>query len=179
VADVVHSLGHSTRTGGELLALLAAAGVRRVADVRRFPGSRRHPQFVGPALARSLGEAGIEWLWLGETLGGRVPETVPPEASPNGAWTEPAFRRYADWMATPAFAAGLARLEAAAREAPTAILCAERPWWRCHRRLLADALVVRGWRVLHGMEPGEAPRPHALSEWARLEGGRLVYPALV
>jgi uncharacterized protein (DUF488 family) len=176
----IWSVGHSTRPADELLALLAEAGVRAVADVRRFPASRRHPQHARAALERALAEAGVAYVWLGEGLGGRVAESVPPERSPNGAWAEPAFRRYADAMSTPAFQAAFAELESLAATQPTAFLCAERPWWRCHRRLLADLCVTRGWRVLHLLDVGRPASEHALCEWARLgPDGRLSYPALV
>jgi uncharacterized protein (DUF488 family) len=176
---VVFSVGHSTRTGDELVALLREAGVGAVADVRRFPASRRHPQFRREALEAALPACGIRYGWLGEGLGGRQPARVPAERSPNAAWTEPAFRRYADAMATPAFQHAFAALERLAAEVPTAVMCAERPWWRCHRRLLADLLVARGHRVVHLLEPGRASE-HALSGWARVgEDGSLSYPALV
>jgi uncharacterized protein (DUF488 family) len=177
-APAVFSVGHGSRSLAELLGVLRGAGVAAIADVRRFPHSRRHPQHDGAALARGLGEAGIAYHWLGEGLGGRVPESVPPGRSPNTAWREPAFRRYADYMATPRFREAFATLEALARAQPTAVMCAERLWWQCHRRLLADALAVRGWRVLHLLEPGKTT-PHELTPWARVEDGALVYPALL
>lgn len=175
---VLHTLGHSTRSTAELLELLAAADVRTLADVRRFPASRRHPQLGRAALEASLGAAGLGYAWLGESLGGRQPERLPPDRSPNAGWTQPAFRRYADAMETPAFRMGLERLEALARAAPTALMCAERPWWKCHRRLLADVLVARGWRVVHWMEPDRSS-DHALTPFARVEGERVTYPALL
>ena len=98
--------GHGSRSADELVSMLSEAGVGAVADVRRFPHSRRHPQHDGRALAASLAAAGIRYEWLGEGLGGRVPETLPPGRSPNGAWREPAFRRYADYMASAPFERG-------------------------------------------------------------------------
>lgn len=175
----VFSVGHSTRSAEELARLLQGAGVQRLVDVRRHPGSRRHPQHARDALAASLPAAGIDYRWLGEGLGGRQPETLPPERSPNRAWSEPAFRRYADAMATPGFRAAFAELEARAAERPTAVMCAEKLWWRCHRRLLADLLVVRGWRVVHLLEPGRS-QEHTLSGWARVSPeGELTYPGLL
>ncbi len=170
--------GHSTRSAEELLALLERAGVRCLADVRRFPSSRRHPQHERRALERTLGSARIDYVWLGESLGGRRGETVPASASPNQAWRIAAFRNYADAIYTPAFQAGLGELERLARASPTCVMCAERLWWQCHRRLIADLFVVCGWRVLHLLEPGRG-EPHALSEFARVDAaGRLSYPAL-
>jgi uncharacterized protein (DUF488 family) len=174
----IYSAGHSTRSAEELVELLDDACVRTLADVRRFPSSRRHPQFEKDALDEWLGYNRIRYVWLGESLGGRRAEVVPVEKSANRAWTEAAFRHYADAMATPEFQAGFGELEALARETPTAFLCAERLWWQCHRRLLADLLVVRGWTVVHLLEPGKASE-HALSEWARVQDGVLTYPALL
>jgi uncharacterized protein (DUF488 family) len=162
-------VGHSTRERGELAALLHEHGVRTVADVRRFPRSRRHPQFDAGALAAWLPEEGIAYVPLPE-LGGRrsrVPE------SPNGGWEHPAFQAYADWMAGPEFAAGIARLEALA--AP-AVMCAEAQWWRCHRRLVADALVVRGHPVGHIIGAGRE-FAHELTPFAVVNGTRITYPA--
>jgi uncharacterized protein (DUF488 family) len=174
----VFTIGHGSRTAEEFVALAAGAGIERIADVRRFPHSRRHPQHDRAALERTLREAGIGYVWFGNELGGRMPETVPPEHSRNGAWREPAFRRYADAMSAPPFRVALGHLESLAREAPTALLCAERLWWQCHRRLLADLLHVRGWRVLHVLAAGKT-MPHELTPWARAEGDTVTYPALL
>ena len=175
---VIYTVGHSTRSADELLALLQDAGVRELVDVRRFPASRRHPQHNRGALEGSLAAAGIAYRFLGESLGGRVPQRVPTAASRNNGWNVPAFRYYADAMPAPEFQGGLARLEADARQRPTAVLCAERLWWQCHRRLIADALTVRGWTVVHLLEPGKS-QEHRLTEFARVEDGALIYPALV
>jgi len=169
----VFTLGHSTRSAEELIALLQEAGVELLVDVRRFPGSRRHPQFGREALAAALAAAGIEYRHAPD-LGGR---RSPRPDSPNTAWRVAAFRGYADYMDSPEFQAALSRLAAAAAERPTAILCAEAVPWRCHRRLIADALVARGVPVVHLLAPGRR-EPHALHPDARpLPGGRLVYPA--
>src|SRR5579871_6513066 len=164
----VYTVGHSTRTLPDFLALLAAYGVAGVADVRSFPASRRHPHFARPA----LGRAGIRYDWLRE-LGGR--RRARP-GSPHTAWRVAGFRGYADHMDTPEFRAGLARLLGFAAERPTAVLCAEAVPWRCHRQLLADALVVRGLEVVHLLAP-DAVRRHTLSPLARVEGERLIYDA--
>jgi uncharacterized protein (DUF488 family) len=174
----IYTAGHSTRTLDELAALLESAGVKALADIRRFPSSRRHPQHNRGELERGLASRGIEYEWLGEELGGRRGQLVPLEQSPNRAWQTPAFRNYADAMATPAFLAAVERLEALALRVPTVFLCAEKLWWQCHRRLLADLMVARGWRVVHLLESGRS-QDHRLSEWARVEDGAVRYPALV
>jgi uncharacterized protein (DUF488 family) len=175
---LVLTVGHSTRTLDELVAALRAGGALRVADVRRFPGSRRHPQHERAALERGLADHGIDYVWLGESLGGRRGESVPVERSPNRAWRIAAFRHYADAMSTPEFLAGVDELERLAHDRRTALLCAERLWWQCHRRLIADFLVVRGWRVVHVVDESKTME-HELSEFARVEDGRLTYPALL
>ncbi len=166
---VLYTVGHSTRSQQELLELIA--GVTVLADVRSFPNSRRHPQFNREELQRWLPAAGIQYVHLPE-LGGR---RQPQADSPNGAWRERGFRGYADHMGSPQFARGIEQLQALARERPTAIMCAEAPWWRCHRRLVADWLVAHGWEVQH-LGTG-APAKHELSEFAhRKPNGRLTYP---
>ena len=177
-AGVVHTAGHGTRTAEELSTLLREAAIGVVADVRSFPGSRRNPQHARAELERWLPLAGIRYVWLGRSLGGRRKAIRRPDDSSNTAWLEPAFRNYADYLGTAEGAAGVVELEALARETPTAILCAERLFWRCHRRIIADALCVRGWRVVHLVEPGKA-REHTLTAWARVTDGVLTYPALV
>ena len=167
------TVGHSTRSIDELIGLLEAAEVERLVDVRRFPGSRRHPQFAREALAAALGERGIDYVHEPALGGFRRP--LPD--SPNGGWEQTAFQGYADHMATPEFAAALAQLEREATERPTAIMCAEAQWWRCHRRLIADALTVRGWRVLH-LGLGAEPVAHELTPFAVLhDDGSLTYPS--
>ncbi len=146
--------------------------------MRRFPSSRRHPQHDRGALERTLQAANIRYAWLGTALGGRVPQSLPAERSPNRAWTVEGFRNYADGMVRPEFAAAIEKLELLAREVPTALLCAERLWWKCHRRLLADLFVIRGWRVVHLLEPGKAT-DHELAGWARVRDGVLCYPGLL
>lgn len=154
------------------MTLLTDAGVTLVADVRAFPSSRRHPQFNRGALAAWLGTAGISYQHL-SGLGGR---RAPAPGSPNGAWQEAAFQGYADHMRSQEFQLALARLEAAAGESPTAIMCAEAVWWRCHRRLIADALVVRGWRVEH-LGIGDGRAVHELPPFAVVDtSGALKYP---
>ena len=141
-------------------------------DVRRYPRSRRVPQFNLEALSESLPERGIEYLHTDE-LGGRrrpLPDSV------NDGWENDQFRGYADHMASAEFRGALERLEELARARATAIMCAEAPWFRCHRRLVSDALLVRGWRVLHIGSDGRVSE-HELTPFAVVSGDRLTYPA--
>ncbi len=142
-------------------------------DVRTAPRSRRTPQFNAEALAESLPPAGIGYLHLPELGGWRSPDAGREE---NAGWRNRSFRGYADHMSSAEFAAGLDRLSAVARERPTAIMCAEAAWWRCHRRLVSDALVARGWRVCHVGADGRLAE-HELTEFAVVgEDGGLRYP---
>jgi len=168
----IYTIGHSTRSADELLALLAEADVKLVVDVRAFPSSRRHPQFNQGALPAWLRDAAIDYVHM-PRLGGR---RVPALASRNGGWRERAFRGYADYMGSAEFQSALGKLETAARTLASAIMCAEAVWWRCHRRLIADALVVRGWRVEHlGVATTRAR--HELPSFAVVEpGGAITYP---
>ena len=169
---VLYTVGHSTRSLDELCALLACAGVSALVDVRSAPGSRRHPQFAACALTASLPSRGIAYVHEPRLGGFRRPRAD----SANRGWEQPAFRGYADHMAGEQFATALAELESIARESSTCVMCAEAQWWRCHRRLLADALVVRGWRVLH-LGLGAQPAVHELTSFALVEDGRaLTYP---
>jgi uncharacterized protein (DUF488 family) len=168
---VIHTIGHSTRELAELLALLRAHGIRRLVDVRRYPGSRRHPHFAGDALAAALRTDGLQYRHEPD-LGGR---RTGRRDSLHTAWRSAGFRAYADHMDTPAFGAALERLLELGSAAPVAMLCAEALPWRCHRQLIADALVVRGVEVRHILGAGPAER-HALHPSAEVQGdGRLLY----
>jgi len=168
----VYTVGHSTRTAEEMLVLLREAAIELLVDVRAFPGSRRHPQFDRDALERWLPAAGIGYRHSRD-LGGR---RSPTPGSPNGGWRDPAFQGYADHMRSPELRRALADLETQAHGAPTTIMCAEAVWWRCHRRLISDALVARGWRVEH-LGIGDGPAVHELTEFAVVEpDGSLSYP---
>src|SRR5690242_18199733 len=134
----VFTIGHSTHPLDVFVALLNRNGVTRITDVRRTPASRRHPQFNRETLGEDLARDGIDYRHL-PALGGR--RRARPD-SPNGGWEHPAFRGYADYAQTEAFGAGLAELCALAEERPTAVMCAESLWWRCHRRLIADRLTA-------------------------------------
>jgi uncharacterized protein (DUF488 family) len=170
---VIYTIGHSTRAFSQFLDLLQAHGVTQLGDVRRYPASRRHPQFAQEALARALAEVGIAYRHEAD-LGGR---RAARRDSLNTAWRSPAFRGYADYMETAPFQEALARLIAEASTQPTAILCAEAVPWRCHRQLIADALVARGEMVGHILDPARL-EPHRLSAHAQIVGGTLLrYPA--
>ncbi|HJQ85062.1 MAG TPA: DUF488 domain-containing protein [Candidatus Binatia bacterium] len=169
-AVIVHTIGHSTLALPDFLAVLAAHDVRTIADVRRYPASRRHPHFAREALAAALADAGRGYVWL-PGLGGR--RRSRPDSIHVG-WRSDAFRAYADHMDTPEFRAELERLLALAAERPTAILCAEVVPWRCHRQLIADALVARGIVVRHLLGARTA-EPHRLTGFARIDGDRVVY----
>jgi len=166
----VFTVGHGTRSVDAFLALLRSAGIRRVVDVRTAPGSRKHPQFGRDALAASLDDAGLAYVWRKELGGWRKPR---PD-SRHLALTSPGFRGYADHMETPEFRQTLAWLVETSRATPTAVMCAESLWWRCHRRMLADALVVAGCEVRHVMEGGRVV-PHRPSPSLRVDGTDLVY----
>jgi uncharacterized protein (DUF488 family) len=174
-AGQVFSVGHSTRTSEELIEILREAGVAALADVRAIPRSARHPQFNDDRLARTLADAGIEYHHLPD-LGGR---RRPPKTGPsrNTLWKVEAFRNYADYAETPAFAAALAGLERLARKSPTAYMCAEAVWWRCHRRLITDYLLARGWEVIHLLGRGQRG-PASLTPGAIVgPDGAIAYPA--
>lgn len=171
-AGVVYTIGHSTRPIEELIDLLEAAGVRQLVDVRTVPRSRRNPQFESPALAEALAEHGITYVHERDLGGFRrpLPDSI------NRGWEQPAFRGYADYMQSPEFGAALERLVALADDRSTSIMCAEAQWWRCHRRLVSDALVIREWQVLH-LGLGAKPVSHDLTPFAVVGPGHsLSYP---
>ena len=171
----IYTVGHSTRTIEQFIHLFHRHSIEALADVRRFPRSRRHPHFNDEALAVSLPEAGIEYVPL-SALGGRR-RPLPAEESPNHGWKVEGFRGYADFMLTDPFIESLKQLEDRAARMPTAIMCAEAVYWHCHRRLISDALLVRGWEVLHIGSGGSGDlRPHALPDFAKVEGTHITYP---
>jgi uncharacterized protein (DUF488 family) len=162
------TIGHSTRGFDEFLALLADHEVTRLADIRRYPGSRRYPHFSKDSLQMTLPENGIEYVHFVE-LGGR---RKPLPDSPNSALRNEQFRAYADYMGTAEFQQAVDRLLASDRI--TAYMCAEAVPWRCHRNLLSDELLRRGVAVFHIIGPGAA-KPHELSKIATIEGDRVIY----
>jgi uncharacterized protein (DUF488 family) len=162
---VIRTIGHGTRTTDELAALLSSAGVATLIDVRRYPKGRRQPHLSRERLAIDLPERGLAYEWWGEALGGR--RSLTGATMPGRGWRQPTFAAYSAYTASPVFREALAELErrATAGEA-LAIMCAETVWWRCHRRLIADALTLDGFVVEHVIDrvPG---RPHRLSEPSR------------
>jgi len=166
----VHTVGHSTRALEIFVALLKVHAIQLIVDVRRWPASRRYPHFSREALAPSLNSNGVDYLWRGDLGGFRKPS---PE-SPNTAWRVGAFRAYADFMLTQEFEPIIRAVENTATTQRIAPMCAEAVPWRCHRQLLADAFLVRGWSVRHIMDDG--CHEHSLPAFATVkEGTRILY----
>lgn len=169
-ATTVWTIGHSTRTIDEFLALLAEYGIETVVDVRSFPGSRKYPQYGKDNLEAALHDHGVAYMWF-QILGGR--RRTSPE-SPNTVWRNTSFRGYADYMETPDFAKGLDALLDVAQQSRVALMCAEAVWWRCHRSMISDALCVLGINVMHIMSHGHAV-VHPMTAPARVKDGKLCY----
>ena len=169
VTDIVHTIGHSTRTIEGFVGLLKAHRIELLVDVRRWPASRRYPHFHREALATSLDGQAVEYLWRGDLGGFRKPR---PD-SQNTAWKAGAFRAYADFMLTPEFEQIMNEMEELSAGRRIALMCAEAVPWRCHRQLLADAFSVRGWTVRHILQ--DCCREHKLPPFARAEGTRIYY----
>jgi uncharacterized protein (DUF488 family) len=170
----LYTVGHSIHKADAFLQLLQASGIGQLADVRLIPKSARHPHFAQERLAPLLESNGISYRHFPD-LGGR---RKPRPDSVNTAWRVDAFRGYADHMHTDSFRRSLEQLQEFAGATKTVIMCAEAVWWQCHRRLLADALLVRGVPVVHIL-PGAAPKAHELSEFAREHEGEVIYPGLL
>jgi uncharacterized protein (DUF488 family) len=170
-APTLWTVGHSTRPLEDFIGLLHAQAIALLVDVRITPYSRRHPQFNTDALKQTLEAAGIAYRHF-PVLGGRrksLPDSI------NLGWKNASFRGYADYMQTAEFWRGLDELMACGRSGPTAVMCAEAVPWRCHRSLIADALVANGWEVRHILGQGQA-KPHELTRFAQAHKGRLTYP---
>jgi uncharacterized protein (DUF488 family) len=171
----IFTIGHSTRTISEFVALLQEAGVDLVVDVRSIPRSRTNPQFNRDSLPEALAAWQIGYQHIAE-LGGRRGKAPGLPQSPNGYWRVRGFRNYADYALTPAFADGLAQLLALAKQRSCAIMCSEAVWWRCHRRIITDYLLVAGVPVLHILAPGHI-EPASLTPGAvTSEDGVVLYP---
>lgn len=168
--DRLFTVGHSNLTVEGFLGLIRSCGVRAIADIRRFPGSRTHPHFGRDPLAAWLAADAVRYVWM-EGLGGRRKART-GHVSRNGGLTSESFRHYADYMETDAFRAPAAHLIEFGREQPTAVMCAEKLFWRCHRRLLSDYLTAQGVEVVHLVDTGRTV-PHTLTPGAVItpEGG--------
>jgi uncharacterized protein (DUF488 family) len=164
------TIGHSVRPWEEFVAMLAAARIETLVDVRRFAGSRRNPQFSGEAMGAALTKEGIDYVPMPD-LGGRR-ETRGD--SSNLAWRNAAFRGYADYMETSPYRAAHDRLAELARNKRAAVMCAEAIWWQCHRSLISDDFKASGWEVIHLLSPGRE-QEHPYTSAARIVEGRLDY----
>jgi uncharacterized protein (DUF488 family) len=168
----VYTIGHSTFALDRFIKLLHAHGIEILADVRTLPGSTRNPQFNQAVLKRALKKEHIQYRWFKDLGGLRSTRDL---SEINSAWRVKAFHAYADYMQTPQFRSALSKLETLARKRPVAYMCAEGQWTRCHRRLISDALVVRGWDVRHITSAVRA-QPHQLTEFAHVERKLVTYP---
>jgi uncharacterized protein (DUF488 family) len=170
-APVVFTVGHSTRSVAELVAILRAHGVERLVDVRTIPRSRHNPQFNRETLSKALRNRRLSYRHM-KALGGlrhARPDSI------NTGWRNASFRGFADYMQTPSFKEALERLLRLAEQKPTAIMCAEAVPWRCHRSLIADALTARGYEVRDIMSVTSV-RPHVLMPMAKIHGQQVTYP---
>ncbi len=170
----IFTIGHSNHPLAVFLDLLKGRQIEVLADIRRFPGSRKHPHFGRENLAAALNQSGIEYRWL-ESLGGRRRRETTDGASLNTGLRDPSFRNYADFMATEQFRQGISTLLQIAAQRRTAIMCAEGLYWRCHRRLVSDYLQAIGVEVQH-IFPGGQVKPHRLTPGARIEADTVTYP---
>lgn len=168
----IWTIGHSNRQLADLLAILQSHGIQLIADVRRFPGSRRQPRFGGESLERALRDAGIGYLHFPD-LGGRRRDRLTD--SPNGGWRVESFNAYADYTHSPQFQHALNQLIEVATTTRTSLMCSEALPWRCHRRLIADSLLVRGWTVHDIFGPSRA-KQHELPPFAQIVEGHVIYP---
>jgi uncharacterized protein (DUF488 family) len=173
-SHTIWTIGHSTRSIGEFIAMLKSFQIELLVDVRHFPGSCKYPHFNKEALHQSLAEEHIRYEHI-ESLGGRRKARFD---SPNIAWKNLNLRGYADYMETPAFKTGITQLERLATERRTAYMCSEAVWWRCHRSLISDLLKVIGWRVQHIMDTGKS-QEHSFTSPARVVDGELTYTSLL
>jgi uncharacterized protein (DUF488 family) len=169
---LIYTIGHSTHSIEEFLAMLQSFNIETLADIRNFPGSKRFPHFNSDTLARSLQETGIHYQHF-KALGGR---RKPLKDSKNTGWRLAAFRGYADYMETPEFQQALTELQSVAESSTTAYMCSEAVWWSCHRSLVSDQLKNKGWKVLHIMKAGKADE-HPYTKPARIVNGVLTYPS--
>ncbi len=166
----IYTIGHSTHSGDDFIKMLQSFNIRILADIRRFPGSRKYPWFNQEALKEQLNKNGIEYVHI-EDLGGR---RKPAADSRNTLWRNDSFRGYADYMETAAFQKAVSTLEALALRQSTAYMCSEAVWWRCHRALVSDYLKARGWKVWHIMSVNKKEE-HPYTSVARITGEHVDY----
>ncbi len=170
----IYTIGHSNRSLDDFIATLSHYGISAVADVRSLPHSRANPHFNKEVLEYELPRSSVSYVWMGEGLGGfRQQELVD---SPNAAWRVKGFRNYADYALTDEFTDALSQLSAVATEQITVCMCAEVLWTRCHRRIIADYLSLRGWEVIHILNTSR-PTPHELTPFAKVNDGFITYPS--
>ncbi len=167
---LLYTIGHSTRTAEEFLELLQSFKIQVLADIRRFPGSKKFPQFNQEILREHLEAHGIQYIDI-EKLGGRRKKSSSPE---NSRWRNPSFQAYADYMKTAEFEQGAEELAEIATEKTTAIMCSEAVWWRCHRSMVADYFKAKGWEVLHIMGKNKTTE-HPYTSPAVVKDGKVYY----
>ena len=170
IRETIYTIGHSTHSIEEFIGMLQSFDIEMLADIRRFPGSRKYPQFNQENLETSLKTNGIEYIHL-ENLGGR---RKVEKNSKNNRWRNASFRGYADYMETAEFEKAIVELEKIAETKTTAYMCSEAVWWRCHRSMVSDYLKAKGWNVLHIMAKGKAEE-HPYTSPARVVGGCVLY----
>lgn len=168
--NTIYTIGHSNRELAEFLELLESNGIQIVVDVRKMPRSRANPQFNGSELAKELASVGIQYRHLESLTGFRGKGT-----KESNAWENKSFQNYANYMRTEEFQAGIKQLEEMAKKGVPAIMCSEAVWWRCHRRMIADALVAQRHKVLH-ITSKSKPSPHELTKFARVDHEQVTYP---
>jgi uncharacterized protein (DUF488 family) len=169
-----YTIGHSTRSTDELVGMLRDAGVATLVDVRTVPRSRTNPQFNQDALPATLAKSGIRYVHIPD-LGGLRARRKSEAASPNTFWDNTSFRNYADHAMGEPFRSGLKKLRELGRESPCAIMCAEAVWWRCHRRIIADYLMLADEEVVHLMGPGRSEPARITPAGREIESGVLFY----
>ena len=171
---LIYSMGHSNRSLQEFMSILSHYAVLAVIDVRSHPHSRANPHFNKEVLEYELPRSNIQYVWMGEGLGGFRPQRH--EESPNTAWRIKSFKNYADYALTDAFSDALAELTSLATKQTVAVMCAEVLWTRCHRRIIADYLLTLGWEVMHIVDASRA-MAHQLPTFAKVDGAHVTYPS--
>ncbi|MDD1720367.1 MAG: DUF488 domain-containing protein [Euryarchaeota archaeon] len=171
---VIYTIGHSNRSLDDFIATLSHYHISTVADVRSLPHSRANPHFNKEVLEYALPRSNVAYSWMGKELGGFRPQTL--TESPNTAWRVKGFRNYADYALTDEFSEAISQLSAVAAEQITVCMCAEVLWTRCHRRIIADYLSLRGWEVMHILNTSRST-PHELTPFAKVDDELITYPS--